>query len=94
MSEQLKTTNDITVLRGVLFDTLKALGDKDKPMDIERAMAINEVSQTIINSAKVEVDALRVIGGNGSGFIPVPPPVKPRALSGPVPGVTVHKLGE
>lgn len=60
--------NDITSLRGHLFDTLRALNDKDKPMDIERARAVSEIAQTIINSAKVEVDAMRVAGGQGSGF--------------------------
>lgn len=77
MSEQTnQPTNDITTVRAALFDTLRALGNKDDPMDIERAKAINEVAQTIINSAKVEVDALRVIGGTGSGFIPALPPPK------------------
>ncbi len=69
--------NDISAVRTALFDTLRALSDKDKPMDIDRAKAINEVAQTIINSAKVEVDALRVIGGTGTGFIPALPPQKP-----------------
>ncbi len=46
-------------------------------MDIDRAKAINDVAQTIINSAKVEVDALKIIGGTGSGFIPAAPPIKP-----------------
>jgi len=68
--------NDIVALRTTLFDTLRALGDKEKPMEIDRAKAINEVAQTIINSAKVEVDALRIIGGSGSGFIPALPPPK------------------
>ena len=39
-------------------------------MEIERAKAICDVSQAIINSAKVEVEHLKVIGGKGSGFIP------------------------
>ncbi|MGT2472001.1 hypothetical protein [Paraburkholderia terrae] len=30
-----------------------------------------DVGQVIINSAKVEVDFMRVAGGKGSGFIPV-----------------------
>lgn len=78
MSEQTNLpTNDITTVRTALFDTLRGLGNKNEPMDIERAKAINEVAQTIINSAKVEVDALRVIGGTGSGFIPALPPSKP-----------------
>ncbi len=74
---QLQPVNDVTALRTTLFDTLRALGDKENPMDIDRAKAINEVAQTIINSAKVEVDALKIIGGTGSGFIPALPPQKP-----------------
>lgn len=78
MSEQTnQPTNDISAVRTALFDTLRGLGDKENPMDIDRAKAINEVAQTIINSAKVEVDALRVIGGTGTGFIPALPPGKP-----------------
>ena len=69
--------NDITALRATLFETLRGLSDKEKPLEIDRAKAINEVAQTIINSAKVEVDALKVIGGTGSGFIPALPPQKP-----------------
>lgn len=78
MSEQTnQPTNDISAVRAALFDTLRGLSNKDEPMDIDRAKAINEVAQTIINSAKVEVDALRVIGGTGTGFIPALPPGKP-----------------
>lgn len=97
MSNQTPPANDINAVRQALFDTLRSLSDKDKPMDIERAKAVNEVAQTIINSAKVEVDALRLLGGKGSGFIPVeglPAPTKPSSsggtLSFPKPGHTVH----
>ena len=78
------TTNNVTELRTHLFDALRGL--KDKTMDIDRAKAIADVSQTIINSAKVEVDYLRVAGGTGSGFIPDAPP----ALTGAGPDV-VHQ---
>ncbi|SOE85642.1 hypothetical protein SAMN05446935_6115 [Burkholderia sp. YR290] len=64
----MQTIND---LRAHLFDTLKALNDKEKPLDIERAKVVADVGQVIINSAKVEVDFMRVAGGKGSGFIPV-----------------------
>lgn len=72
-------TNDIAALRVHLFETLTALKDKQSPMDIDRAKAISEVAQTIINSAKVEVDHLRIVGGQGTGFIAdarpsLPPP--------------------
>lgn len=79
MSETEQPANDITTVRNALFQTLRDLSNKDNPMDIDRAKAINEVSQTIINSAKVEIDALRVIGGNGTGFIPALSPPKPEA---------------
>ena len=61
-----KTVSD---LRAHLFATLEALRDKDNPMDLDRARAVSDVAQTIINSAKVEVDYLRVTGGGESQFI-------------------------
>lgn len=60
----------ISDLRAHLFATLEALRDEDKPMDLDRARAIAEVAQTIINTAKVEVDYIEAVGGTGSGFIP------------------------
>lgn len=54
--------NKMVDLRNHLFSALEGLADEDKPMDLERAKAISEVAQTIINSAKVEVDAYRVAG--------------------------------
>ena len=62
--------NKIEDLRDHLFATLEALQDEDAPMALDRAKAISAIAQTIISSAKVEVDFLRVVGGEGSGFIP------------------------
>lgn len=64
--------NSITDLRGHLFDTLRALKDKKNPMDIERARAVSDIAQTIINSAKVELEHLKVTGATGTGFLPLP----------------------
>ena len=65
------TKNKIEDLRDHLFAALEALKDPEKPMDIERAKAIANVANRIIESAKVEVDYLRVTGQvTGSGFIP------------------------
>jgi hypothetical protein len=62
--------NKIEDLRNHLFATLEALLDKDKPLEIERAAAIAKTAQVIVNSAKVEVDYLRVTGDrSGTGFI-------------------------
>jgi hypothetical protein len=63
--------NKIEDLRNHLFETLEALKDKEHPMPLDRAKAVSDVAQTIINSAKVEVDFIRAIGAQqGSGFIP------------------------
>ena len=86
--------NDITELRTRLFETIAALKDKDKPMDIDRAKAISDVAQVIINSAKVEVEYMRVAGGKGSGFITEASvnQTLPSDTTSPRPGVLVHKL--
>lgn len=79
MSEQKKHISDV---REALFKVLDGLTDPEKPMDIERARAINETAQTIINSAKVEVDFLKVMHGDGDApFLAspeLPAPVKPQ----------------
>lgn len=65
------TKNKIEDLRNHLFEALEALKDPEKPMDLERAKAISDVAKRVIDSAKVEVDYLRVTGQmSGSGFIP------------------------
>jgi hypothetical protein len=51
--------NRIADLRDHLFETLEALKDKEAPMELDRAKTICQVAQTVINSAKVEVEYLR-----------------------------------
>lgn len=74
--------NKIPDLRNHLFEVIEGLKDKDHPMDIDRAEAIAGVAQVIINSAKVEVDYLKAVGGKGTDFIPSDS--KAPALTGPV----------
>lgn len=64
--------NKLEDLRNHLFTALEGLSDEKNPMPIDRALAIAEVGQVIINSAKVEVDFLKLHDGRlkGSGFIP------------------------
>lgn len=69
--------NKITDLRNHLFATLEALQDPDNPMDIERARAVADVGQVIVNSVKVEVDFIRAISDAPpsvptTGFITAP----------------------
>jgi hypothetical protein len=59
--------NTMDDLRNHLFATIEALQDLDKPMDVERARAINHTAQTLINSAKVEVDFIEATGHQVTG---------------------------
>lgn len=79
--------NKIEDLRDHLFATLEALRDPEKPMELDRARAISEVAQTIINTAKVEVDYAKVVGKDvASSFLPSPvrpaPSAPPALLRG------------
>ncbi len=74
-------------LREHLFAALAGL--KDGTVDIDKAKAISELSQTIINSAKVEVDYLKAVDGGGSEFLGV----SERPPAGIV-GTYRHRLGQ
>lgn len=56
--------NKMTDLRDHLFETIEALKDSSSPMQLDRARAISEVAQVIINAAKVEVDLVKAVGGS------------------------------
>lgn len=62
-------SNSIDDLRTHLFDTLAALKDPEKPMDLDRAKTIAEVGQVLINSARAEIEFMKITGGTGTGFI-------------------------
>jgi hypothetical protein len=73
--------NKIDDLRNHLFETLEALTDDEKPMDLDRAKAVAEVAKVIVESAKVEVSFLKVTGAlRSSDFLPTDAGEKPRAL--------------
>ena len=80
--------NKMSDLRNHLFATLEALSDKDQPMDIERAKAISEVAQVVINSAKTEIELIKAVGnlGETSDFFERKPVTegsdRPRLVSG------------
>lgn len=55
-------------LRDHLFEALEMVKSDD--MTIEKARGICDIAQTIINTAKVEVDFIRAMGGvKGSEFM-------------------------
>ena len=61
--------NKIEDLRDHLFEIIEMLKEND--MELDKAKAIADIAQVIVNSAKVEVDFIKVVHGNGSGFIPL-----------------------
>jgi len=63
--------NTIQELRKSLFDLMKQL--KSKNISSDEAKAMTNIAQAIINSAKVEVDFIKAVGGiaTGTGFIPL-----------------------
>lgn len=63
--------NNLDDLRDILFDTLKQLRDKDNPMDLDRAKTIGLITDRVIETAKVEVDAMRITRNSQSKFIPL-----------------------
>lgn len=78
---------NINDLRETLFETLNEI--KSGAIDLDKARAINEVSKTIIDTAKVEVDYLKVNNGGASPFIEAS---QPQQLPAGIIGITRHVL--
>lgn len=79
-----KTIDD---LRTVLFETIDAL--KSGAMDIDKAKVISDLSQVMVNTAKVEIEFVKITDSKGSGFIPEN---EPKELPPGIAGVHVHKI--
>lgn len=79
-------------LRETLFATLEAV--KTGAIDIEKSKQINEVAKTIVDTAKVEVDYLRVTGGGESAFIDtaIGADNLPEGLPNGITAITRHRL--
>lgn len=60
-------SKNISDLREHLFDALQKV--KDGSMPIDTAKAVNEISKTIIDSARVEVEFLETTGQTESKFL-------------------------
>lgn len=79
-----KTVED---LREHLFETIAGL--RAGTMDIERAKTISDVAQTIINSAKVEVEAARIAeSAQAPKFLGGAEPALPKGIN----GIVRHRL--
>lgn len=58
---------DINYLRESLLNTMDKL--MEGKIDIEKAKAICDIGQVLVNSAKVEVDMMKATDGQGTGFM-------------------------
>lgn len=82
MSQQ-KTIED---LRSVLFETIAAVRDGSMPLD--RAKTISDLSQVMVNSAKVEVEFVKATSTDGSGFMDKSKQPLPAGIT----SSTVHRM--
>lgn len=77
----------ITDLRAALMGTLSDLRNRENPMDVDRAKAVAQVAGVIVETAKVEIDYLRVTGGNRSDFIEPAQELPPGIV-----GIRTHRI--
>lgn len=83
-----KTIED---LRTVLFETIE--GVKAGTIDLEKAKTISDLSQVMVNTAKVEVDYARATGASGSDFLELGQVKTPDgALPPGITGIRRHRL--
>jgi hypothetical protein len=84
MSQQ-KTIED---LRAVLFETIAAV--RDGSMSLDKAKTISDLSQVMVNSAKVEVEFVKATSNDGSGFMEKQ--LDQLQLPAGITGSTVHRM--
>jgi len=62
-------SNHISELRSELLGTLRDLRNRNNPMEPDRARAVAQVASVIVDTARVEVDYIKVTGQDSSSFI-------------------------
>ena len=80
------TTPHISDIRTIMAEQLRALRSATPEAleaELKRSKAVSELSQTMINSAKVEIQYLEVTKQNHSPFLEVPPTVHTGNLPAP-----------
>ncbi|MFM0495631.1 hypothetical protein [Paraburkholderia caledonica] len=58
----------ITDLREQLMQTLADLRNRENPMDVDRARAVAQVANVLVDTAKVEVDYIKATGAAGDSL--------------------------
>jgi hypothetical protein len=87
-------------LRNVLFNVIEGVRNGD--VSLEKARTVADLSQVIVNSAKMEVEFIKATNGKGkaSGFlgredgdVPALPEPKPDLPPGII-GITTHRIAD
>jgi hypothetical protein len=94
------TNRTIEGLREHLFSVIE--GVRAGSVKVDQARVVNDLAQTLVNSAKVEIEYLRATKRNSSRFLNAPPAVdgetesaatpKPGALPNGIVGIRRHIL--
>lgn len=80
---------NISALRGHLFEAIRAV--RAGTLDLDKARAINELSRTIVETGKLEVDHARATGTlQNSAFIA--PEAADEMPSNGITGIVRHRL--
>lgn len=94
------TTPHIDQVRSALLDTLSALRNTTNPIDLDRVKAMVAVSNTLVDTARVENDYLKLTGQSRSAFLADKSDGIPRiggdgpTPHNPFPVSVSHRLGE
>lgn len=81
--------DNINALRAALFEALR--GVKAGTLELDKARAINELSKTLVDTARVEVAYLEATGNSRSTFLDAPASDGEQMPNG-VPSITRHQL--
>lgn len=84
----MSSPDDMTALRAEIFGALRGL--KAGTVTLDQARGINELAKTLVDTAKVEVDYLKVTEGEASNFIAGGD--GPEALPPGITGIRRHRL--
>jgi len=77
----------LAAVRAALFNTLQDV--RSGAIDLDKARAVNELGKTLVDTARVEVEFIKVTEGSASAFIESK---QPPQLPPGVTGTTVHRI--
>lgn len=85
--------SDIRIIMAEQLRALRNASPEALESELKRSKAVSELSQTMINSAKVEIHYLEVTKQNCSPFLEVPPTVHTGNLPAPAAPQLQNSLG-